>query len=94
LKGKNRPLNTLEDRISVLEALSVVDAIVAFEEQTPLRLIKQIKPDVLVKGADYSEEEIVGAEVVKEGGGKVVRIPLLEGKSTTGLIKQIEGSQQ
>lgn len=86
LKGDSRPVNSLEDRITVLEAISYVDAIVSFDEETPLQLISEIRPDVLVKGADYEEEEIAGAKEVKANGGTVYRVPLIEGKSTTGLL--------
>lgn len=92
LKGESRPVNKLEDRVQVLEAISFVDAVVPFDELTPLELIKYILPDVLVKGADYEEDDIVGAEEVKENGGEVVRIPLIEGKSTTNIIQQVSGS--
>lgn len=89
LKGENRPVNKLEDRVKVLEALSFVDAIIPFNDLTPLELIRLIEPDILVKGADYEEDEIVGAQEVKKNGGRVVRVPLIEGKSTTELIKQV-----
>lgn len=89
LKGESRPVNKLEDRIKVLEALSFIDAIIPFSDLTPLKLIKQIEPDILVKGADYEEDEIIGAKEVKERGGRVVRVPLIEGKSTTELINQV-----
>jgi D-beta-D-heptose 7-phosphate kinase/D-beta-D-heptose 1-phosphate adenosyltransferase len=89
LKGEGRPINNLEDRICVLKAISYVDAVIPFSEETPLRLIQQVEPDVLVKGSDYQEHEIVGANEVKADGGKVVRIPLAGGKSTTKLITQV-----
>jgi D-beta-D-heptose 7-phosphate kinase/D-beta-D-heptose 1-phosphate adenosyltransferase len=89
LKGEERPINNLGDRICVLKAISYVDAVIPFSEPTPLRLIQQIKPDVLVKGSDYQEHEIVGAKEVKAEGGDVVRIPLVGDKSTTRLITQV-----
>ncbi len=88
LKGNDRPVNKLEDRKKVLESLNCVDYVIPFEEDTPLNLIKLVKPDVLVKGGDYKEDEIVGSDFVKSYGGKVVIIPLVEGLSTTNIIKK------
>lgn len=89
LKGKGRPINSQEDRATILDSLKPVDYVVIFEEDTPLRLIQVIQPDVLVKGGDYKFEEIVGAEFVISRGGRVVIVPYLEGKSTTKIIEQI-----
>lgn len=90
LKGPTRPVNTLEDRARVLGALGCVDAVVAFAEDTPIRLIEAIKPDVLIKGADYTRERVVGHEIVESYGGRVVLIDLVEGKSTTGTIERMK----
>ena len=89
IKGPERPINPQEMRVKVLSALECVDFIVLFEEETPERLIKEIKPDVLVKGEDWEEEKIVGATFVKSYGGKVVRIPFSYKISTTMLIEKI-----
>ncbi|MCR4848531.1 MAG: D-glycero-beta-D-manno-heptose 1-phosphate adenylyltransferase [Bacteroidales bacterium] len=86
LKGKGRPINNEEARALVLASLSFVDAVVLFDEDTPLELIKAVHPDVLVKGADYKPEEIVGADFVTSYGGTVATIPLVEGYSTTKII--------
>lgn len=89
LKGKERPINILEDRIIVLESLECVDYIVPFEEDTPLKLIEKISPNVLVKGGDYQETDIVGADFVRAKGGTVKTIPLLKGRGTTNMINKI-----
>jgi rfaE bifunctional protein nucleotidyltransferase chain/domain len=89
IKGDKRPLCPQEDRAIVLSALACVDHIVLFDEDTPQKLIGSLVPDVLVKGADYSVERIVGADVVLKNGGKVVPIELTLGKSTTDLIDAI-----
>ena len=89
LKGPGRPLNPAADRAEVLAGLQAVDAVVFFEEDTPAELIAELVPEVLVKGADWAEGEIVGADTVESQGGKVVRIPLLEGRSTSQLIEAI-----
>ena len=86
LKGEGRPVNNEEARALVLASLSFVDAVVLFDEDTPYELIKAIRPDVLVKGADYKVEEIVGYDVVTSYGGKVVTVPLVEGFSTTAVL--------
>jgi rfaE bifunctional protein nucleotidyltransferase chain/domain len=90
IKGPDRPVNGEEDRARVLAALGCVDLVVLFEEETPLALIRELLPDVLVKGADWAEEDIVGAKEVKEAGGRVVRVPLVDGRSTTGVIKKLQ----
>lgn len=88
-KAPNRPINNEQTRAMVLAGLASIDAIVLFDEETPYELIKLIKPDVLVKGDDYTVEKIVGYDVVKAQGGEVVTIPFLEGYSTTKLIQKI-----
>jgi D-beta-D-heptose 7-phosphate kinase/D-beta-D-heptose 1-phosphate adenosyltransferase len=77
---------TQDDRAQVLAGLSSVDAVVLFDEPTPLALIEALRPDVLVKGADYTEDQVAGAEPVKSWGGKVVLVPLLEGRSTSRIL--------
>jgi D-glycero-beta-D-manno-heptose 1-phosphate adenylyltransferase len=89
LKGEGRPFNNQEDRAAVLAALQMVDAVVYFDEPTPLHIIEQIKPNVLVKGGDYTIETIVGAREVIAEGGKVEIIPLIAGLSTTILSEKI-----
>ncbi len=89
LKGALRPVNDQHSRARVLAALACVDFVMIFEEDTPLELIKAIRPDVLVKGGDWSVERIVGRDVVEEAGGTVCSIPLLDGYSTTGTIDRI-----
>ena len=89
LKGDSRPVNDEAARATVMASLLMVDAVVLFEEDTPLELIKALLPDVIVKGGDYTEEQIVGAKEVKANGGKVVINPIVEGYSTTGLIGKI-----
>jgi rfaE bifunctional protein nucleotidyltransferase chain/domain len=89
IKGPKRPLVCQEDRMIVLSALSCVDHIVIFDEDTPSRLIESLIPDILVKGADYTVDKIVGADVVLKYGGQVIPIGLTPGKSTTDLIEKI-----
>jgi rfaE bifunctional protein nucleotidyltransferase chain/domain len=89
-KSPERPINKEQSRALVLAALVLVDAIVLFDEDTPYDLIKAIQPDVLVKGADYKAEDIVGYDIVKARGGEVATIELTEGFSTTELIKRIK----
>ena len=93
LKGKNRPINSLKDRINFLNRATLDDAfIMKFSESTPLRLIKKIKPDILIKGGDYKANQIVGNEFVKKNNGEVKIIPFLKGYSTSNLIKKIKKS--
>lgn len=89
LKGKNRPLIPCRERTKVIAALSAVDYVTTFSQPTPARLIKKLKPDILVKGGDYHPSQIVGKEDIENWGGKVVVIPLLKGYSTTELVKKI-----
>jgi D-glycero-beta-D-manno-heptose 1-phosphate adenylyltransferase len=86
LKGDSRPVNDEQSRASVLSAVEFVDAITVFGEDTPEKLIKLIKPDVLVKGGDWKKEDIVGGRFVESYGGTVETIPFLKGYSTTGII--------
>lgn len=92
LKGPDRPVNNEHSRALMLASLSIVDAVVIFEEDTPLQLITAILPDVLVKGGDYTLEQIVGAKEVMANGGRVVINPILPGFSTTSIIQQIKAS--
>ena len=88
-KDDKRPILPQKDRAEILAGLESVDYVCLFNDQTPLRLIRIIKPDVLVKGADYKMTQIVGREEVLKNGGKVVTVPLYKGKSTTQLIRSI-----
>lgn len=92
LKGPGRPILPEGARAELLAALGFVNAVVIFREDTPLRLIKKLLPDILVKGADWPEGEIVGADVVKGAGGVVRRIPVIEGFSTSAMIERIIAS--
>lgn len=89
LKGENRPVNDVRSRALMLAALYFVDAVIVFEEETPLELIKQILPDVLVKGGDYTLATIVGAAEVQANGGKVEIVKFLDGYSSTSIINKI-----
>jgi rfaE bifunctional protein nucleotidyltransferase chain/domain len=89
LKGEHRPVNDEQSRATILASLLMIDAVIVFGEDTPLELIKAILPDVLVKGGDYTLEQIVGAKEVMDAGGRVVINPLVPGYSTTGLIEKI-----
>jgi len=91
LKGPDRPVNHEADRVMVLSELESIDYIVLFKEDTPMKLIKAIKPDRLVKGADYKKAEVVGHQVVQKHGGRVVLVPLFEGRSTTNIIRKVRG---
>lgn len=89
LKGLERPINTEADRALALASLLVVDAVCVFEEDTPLELIQSIQPDVLAKGGDYTPENVVGANFVKNRGGEVAILPFVSGYSTTDLLQKI-----
>ncbi len=89
LKGKNRPINDQYSRQILLAAISFVSAVIIFEEDTPLSLIQSIKPDILVKGADYIPENIVGYDFVKSYGGKIESVDLLDGYSTSNILNKI-----
>lgn len=90
LKGESRPINPVQSRALLLAALVMTDAIIVFEEDTPLELIREVRPDVLVKGGDYTMEQIVGATEVQAYGGVVRIVPIREGFSTTGLIEKMK----
>ena len=92
LKGPGRPLNPEDARASVLQSLSMVDGVTIFQEDTPREIIKEIVPHFLVKGGDYSVENVVGADTVRASGGEVVLIPILKGYSTSDLITRIRKS--
>jgi len=92
-KGTDRPVVAEGERARLLAALAAVDCVVLFDEDTPLELIRRLQPDVLVKGADYTRAQIVGADDVEGRGGRVVRVPLLKGQSTTERLRKLHGSQ-
>lgn len=89
LKGESRPIVPQRERAEVLSALEAVDFIVLFSQPTPVRLIDAISPDVLAKGADWAASNIAGADIVRKRGGRVARISLVKGRSTTNIIKRI-----
>jgi D-beta-D-heptose 7-phosphate kinase/D-beta-D-heptose 1-phosphate adenosyltransferase len=89
LKGAGRPVRAAAERALVLAAVECVDLVVVFSEDTPLELVRILKPDVIVKGGDYTEGTIVGAREVKGWGGKVVVVPLTPGQSTTAIIRKL-----
>jgi D-glycero-beta-D-manno-heptose 1-phosphate adenylyltransferase len=93
LKGEGRPVNNEYSRALIIASLIMVDAVVIFNEETPLELIKIIKPDVLIKGGDYTRETMVGSKEVLENGGRIEIIPIKEGFSTTGIIRRIGGNE-
>lgn len=90
-KGTDRPINSQSDRLSVVAAFEMVDATIIFDDDTPLDLIKQIRPDVLIKGGDYTVENVVGSPLVLSYGGLVLLAPMVDGKSSTGMIKRVRG---
>jgi D-glycero-beta-D-manno-heptose 1-phosphate adenylyltransferase len=92
LKGPARPVRSEAERAYVVAALECVDAVVVFGQDTPLELVKRLRPNVIVKGGDYSPDTIVGAREVRERGGRVVVIPLTPGQSTTSIIDKLRGS--
>lgn len=94
LKGPTRPLQTENDRAEILSALTAVDYTFIFDEETPLEAIKQIKPDVLVKGGDWSIEQIVGSDFVLGQGGEVRSLQFVDGRSTTSVVDKIKASEQ
>jgi D-beta-D-heptose 7-phosphate kinase/D-beta-D-heptose 1-phosphate adenosyltransferase len=94
LKGKGRPINPAEGRAEVLAALEAVDLVVIFEEDTPLELIKRVQPAVLIKGADYTRDEVVGREVVEKAGGDVILVDLVPGHSTTAIVERASPVKQ
>ena len=92
LKGPTRPVNNEHSRALLLACMAITDAVVVFEEDTPQNIINLLLPDVLVKGGDYTIEQIVGAKEVMAAGGKVIINPILEGFSTTGIIERMRGN--
>ena len=92
-KGADRPVTPEHERAEIVGALACVDAVVIFDDDTPLALISALQPDVLVKGADWAEDAIVGRDVVERRGGKVVRVPVEPGFSTTAIIDRIKASR-
>jgi len=93
-KGPRRPINSQDERAELLAALACVDAVVIFGEDTPADIIGLVQPDILVKGADWAEDEIVGRGTVEARGGRVVRIPVEQGHSTTSIIERIRNIPQ
>lgn len=93
LKGPTRPVNCLDDRLTVLAAMEMVDAVVSFDGDTPKELIEQVSPDVLVKGEDWQDKGVVGREWVESHGGQVVLAPLLAGRSTTNILERAKHGQ-
>lgn len=90
LKGEDRPVRPEVDRAYVLAAIEVVDAVTVFDEDTPLELIRHLRPDVIVKGGDYTSETVIGADDVRSWGGRVVIVPLTAGHSTTAIINRLK----
>lgn len=89
IKGDNRPIVPEGDRAAILLGLRAVDAVVLFDEETPAKLIDSLLPDVLIKGGDYSPDQVVGRESVEKAGGHLVILPLVEGRSTTGVVETV-----
>jgi len=89
LKGGNRPLISADERAALLAALKYVDSVVVFDEDTPRELLGEVRPDVLAKGADYREDQVVGRRLIADWGGSVVLIPLVPDRSTSGLLERI-----
>lgn len=92
IKGPGRPINSQEARTEVLAALDFVDGVFIFDEEDPFKMIEYLMPNILVKGGDWAQDEIIGADVVKKGGGEVKRIPYVSGHATTDIIKKIRES--
>ncbi len=90
IKGNGRPINNQDSRSMLLASLFFVDSVIIFDEETPADLIEKIKPDILVKGNDYKENEIVGADIVKKNNGKVVTVELVEGYSSSNIINKVK----
>lgn len=89
IKGPSRPIVPEKERAEVMSALSCVDYVVLFSGPTPIKLIEALRPDVLAKGADWAAKDIVGGDIVRKGGGRIARVRLVKGKSTTNIIKRI-----
>lgn len=94
IKGPSRPVLAEQDRAAILAALECVDLVVCFDEDTPIELLKALRPDVLAKGSDYSKSGVVGADLVESWGGRVELVQLLEGQSTSGILEKIRGNDQ
>jgi len=94
LKGPTRPVNVEDDRVRVLSSLASVGAVCVFDEDTPLDLIRAVRPDVLVKGGDYSKDQVVGHDVVEKAGGRVELVPLVEGRSTSNVVLRAAGGKR
>ncbi|HOV21997.1 MAG TPA: D-glycero-beta-D-manno-heptose 1-phosphate adenylyltransferase [bacterium] len=94
IKGKNRPILNENQRIEIISAIEFVDYVVPFGQTTPEKLIKIIKPDILIKGGDYKKEDVVGKDIVEKYGGKVYIFPLIGNISTTNIIKKIKNGQK
>ena len=94
LKGEGRPINKAEDRAMLLASMAVVDAVVVFDEPTPIKTIQALLPDVLVKGGDYTIDQVVGAKEVQENGGEVIINPILEGYSSTATLAKLRSTEQ
>ena len=94
LKGEGRPVQLENDRAVIIDALQVVDGVIVFSEGTPLELIKELKPDILVKGGDYTEDSVVGSDEVRNNGGSVKILPFRKGCGTTLLLKKIQGERK
>ncbi len=94
IKGKDRPVNKQDDRLMVLSELASVDYVIVFDKDTPMDLLRAIKPDVLVKGGDYTKDKVVGHEFVESYGGQVTVVGLVEGRSTTNIIQKIEATKR
>lgn len=92
IKGPSRPLTPERERAEILGALACVDAVVIFDEETPAEIVRRLQPDVLVKGADWAADAIIGRDTVEARGGRVVRIPLEAGWSTTAIVDKIKTS--
>jgi rfaE bifunctional protein nucleotidyltransferase chain/domain len=92
LKGAGRPVISLEERAELIEALEMVDYVTSFDEADPRRLIRELRPDVLVKGGDWSNDQVIGRELVEATGGTVAVIPYLQGYSTSKIIERIRGN--
>lgn len=92
IKGEGRPINKAEDRALLLASMAIVDAVVVFDEPTPLKTIQALLPDVLVKGGDYTVDQVVGAKEVRENGGQVIINPILEGYSSTATLAKLRNT--
>ena len=92
IKGKSRPIIDEDSRALLLAALSFVDAVILFSEETPIKLITDIKPDILAKGGDYEKKSIIGHDIIKKNGGEVILIPYIDGFSSTNIINKIKKS--